>query len=422
MMPSFYRRSRLGPGVVALLVCAALTLLVSYLCLRYTLIWLRPGPVLVVCVVACFVTWEHQIERLHRKTLAFCSHVTAEQRRLEWASTFVSSADPWQQLEKMFNELLHPERCVLMGTVDGAMYVRGMKALRCEFDDIVDRRRDFRRFPYDRANEEGAPIYLDAKQSFLRVVEGESQYMAPLKFRGELLGFVVVSVLDQLVDEAGEFVHAFRELADEAAEMLQRRRELEFEQSHDPPHVSGDLTSWEDSLAAAQLATRRLRSYVNRFECIIRVAPTPVLLFDTYGHTLLTNQKMDELLLAEGIPHRTDTMTVLARLWQGPERELRNVIHAVASQLESHVSIVSLQGSSYAFHLTPVTTKGQGISDDVYPFHTLAIRLDMVPAIGSSQFVDWLNEAESRDDENGPIEVGLDDTMHCQEGESAEIP
>lgn len=74
----------------------------------------------------------------------------------------------------------------------GQHHVREIAALNCQFADIDERRRDYRRAPYSDAIAENRLIRL--RRLFLKLDPGMDQYMTPLTFGGEVLGFWAMGI------------------------------------------------------------------------------------------------------------------------------------------------------------------------------------------------------------------------------------
>jgi hypothetical protein len=310
----------------------------------------------------------------------------------------VASHDPWIEVAKLFGELLSPNRCVLLRTLEGQMYVRETQWIGCSKGEIDERRRDFRRHPYKKAVDEGQPVLIAEEWLFFKKVDDQLQYLAPLKFRGKLLGFAAVAVSASVVEQDAGYVLGLQRVADQAAEMLQRRRDLGVgAQLLSRDTDQANLKSWGDLIDAAALSARALRGKLTRLEAVIAASPQAGLLFDLYGNLLLADASMQELLAEEGIVVAGDSaLSIVAELCSVPVSRIRQTVRELAVRREPHIRTISLprSGDPYFLHLTPVATNtvGRGI-DDVYPFQVMCVRLDLLPAVGLGT-LDWLAGAE----------------------------
>ena len=397
LLPLIYRKSRLKPGVWLLLGAGCVTLIGCAVILHFGAIWIRPASLLVLQWCSCFVIWETQVATLQHHTRSFCLDVIANQRRQAWPSQFVASAEPWANVEQLFRELLSPRRCVLLRRLERQTYVRETQMIGCDGADLLERRRDFRRDPYDRAYEEGRPILLDQARLFLKQVDDETQYMVPLKFRGHLLGFAVVAVSNEILARDPDYLPALQQVADRAAEMLQRHRELHEQHGNDSPNLQGaSLDAWHDLITAAAGAARGVSGKVSRLEGVISSSPHASLVFDLYGNLLLSNRRMDQMLAEECISSASESPTsVMAKLLGESADDVRALLRKLAAGPTSHVRTVSMpqSGLPQLLHLTPVSAKSlAAVVDDVYPFDLIGIRLDLLAMVGAGT-LDWLDQA-----------------------------
>ncbi|MEA2093329.1 MAG: CHASE2 domain-containing protein, partial [Pseudomonadota bacterium] len=108
---------------------------------------------------------------------------------------FYNTPEHWTQVITLVDQVLHLRRLIFLEKVKGDHRVREVKALNCSIDVIDERRRDYERTPYSTAIAEGGPILLE--KSYLKPLddEEEDQYLVPLIFAGDVLGFWAFGVI-----------------------------------------------------------------------------------------------------------------------------------------------------------------------------------------------------------------------------------
>ncbi|MDX2455870.1 MAG: CHASE2 domain-containing protein, partial [Gammaproteobacteria bacterium] len=102
---------------------------------------------------------------------------------------FYNSPEHWTQVITLVDQVLHLRRLIFLEKIKGDHRVQEVKALNCSIDVIDERRRDYERTPYSTAIAEGGPILLEKTYLKLLDDEEEDQYLVPLIFAGDVLGF-----------------------------------------------------------------------------------------------------------------------------------------------------------------------------------------------------------------------------------------
>jgi len=178
---------------------------------------------------------------------------------------FYASPEPWNQVVELVRQTLDLGWLIFLERIPDQYYVREIAALNCRFADIDERRRDYRRVPYSDAVAERQTVRLE-QRLFLKADSAIDQYMTPLLFGGELLGFWAMGVSPDKVAANPDFFVLVDDIRDQIAEMLYHRLQWQQQQTS---QTSGErfrylrLDGGENSMAARICITRCSR----RCEC-----------------------------------------------------------------------------------------------------------------------------------------------------------
>ena len=93
----------------------------------------------------------------------------------------------------MINQSLNLKRMIFLERVPNDHRLKEIKAFECSIHDVVDLRRDYERTPYSTVIQEQKPL-LQTKPYLLPLAVEDQQYLAPLMFAGDVLGFWAFTV------------------------------------------------------------------------------------------------------------------------------------------------------------------------------------------------------------------------------------
>lgn len=145
---------------------------------------------------------------------------------------FNDSESPWPKLVVFINQQLNLSRTILLERVPGDHRVREIQALNCSIEDIAEQRRDYERAPYSDALQHRGALQL--RRAFLeRVGEQELEYLTPLIYAGEVLGFWALSVMPEENWSQEAFENNIASFASQISELLYHRQQLERERARE---------------------------------------------------------------------------------------------------------------------------------------------------------------------------------------------
>jgi CHASE2 domain-containing sensor protein/signal transduction histidine kinase len=336
---------RFAPAIVLAVMAAVILASVPLLAfldrsLPLVALLLALGAYLAVAVLHRMRARAQMLERLVRD-------VSVRVRERLNPTTAVGEEKPWAQVAAMATELLELNRCMFFETIPGQARVRETEALGCGFDDIAERRRDYRRSPYADAIAAGGPTRTQ-RQVLKARGEDEDQFLAPLVFGGDLLGFWAFSVPRERWTNSPGFMTLARAFTERASDYLAGVRQRAILLGADPDKrvlanpVAGDDAGSEFRLSPLlELLNRRL---VLAEEVLTGIS-TATIVFDAFGRVLHANKQMRRLLtVVEMSATETTPLELVTKLTDVPEEHVRRYLRYV--MLEEGTISVPTQATS----------------------------------------------------------------------------
>ncbi len=212
-----------------------------------------------------------------------------------------TSQEQWGQIIIMVSQVLNLRRAIFLEADPVHPQVREVAALGCAIADIAEKRRDSRRPPYTDAIAAGSLIPLDRRQFLAPLADGtDSQFLAPLVFGGEVMGFWCLTVAADEGTPMPQFVGAVDRFSAQIAERLYFRRELEASRqaSEQPPARVDERARLETQLRRMVLLLERRQVLL---ECILNREATAKIVYDLFGNVLQINERMTEAVALRDI-------------------------------------------------------------------------------------------------------------------------
>lgn len=231
---------------------------------------------------------------------------------------FYQAAEHWALLVNFVAQTLDLRRLIFLEALPGQHRVLQVAAFNCGVEEIHEMRRDYHRAPYTDAIAARKPIRLDqGPRPFLKPAGREEfQYLVPLIFAEQLMGFWASGVDPRRVEDAESFEGLLRDYADQIAEMLYRRRNFLSRQSGEPDVVGMPTLSTEETEYRALAQTvAMLERRLHRTERLFAESSIPSISYDLFGRTREVNPAMAAFLRSQGLtPTETSLVNLLTAL------------------------------------------------------------------------------------------------------------
>jgi signal transduction histidine kinase/CHASE2 domain-containing sensor protein len=270
---------------------------------------LLPTFELIAVQVGC-VIYLLSIERLREENLILkiSADLNARLSKKVQPPSFYQSENPWDNLHTLINQQLNLHRSIFLSKIPKDHRVEAIHALNCSIEDIKEMRRDFQRAPYSVAIATQKPILL-TKQYFNAIDENELEYMAPLTFSGNVLGFWALTVVpdndwNQSVFE-NNLVHFSREIT----ELLFHRKRFISQEAKEKKLFRRfmSLKMAEAEYSALDTAVSLLEKRFNSLQYVFDGMTTASALYNLFGQIIHSNKHMEAIVQQWQLPLYTLT-------------------------------------------------------------------------------------------------------------------
>ncbi len=362
-----------------------LYIVMTWFFLVYARIW---EPVVTLCFaqLATFLVFFQRKIMLDRMVLnQVLLTLSSRVRERIFLLSFYETQDPWSQVIVMINQVLDLNRVILLERITGDHRVKEIKALNCSVSDINERRRDYERTPYSTAIAKNGPIvvhdYLQGTNS------DEVEYLAPLIFSGEVLGFWAFSISSIKVSVQPNFEVIVNDFRLQIAELLYFRKQWQDSQNLTTDNVQRYLRLqvgeqvYEDLNKSISLMELRLTN----LECFLDGLSTASIIYDLFGRVILVNAAMTTLLKSLGFNYSEMNALDLIKKLTGMEvGKARSLLELVVIERNSTVlPIENFDGSdkAYLFRVAPLLHNNEdsaALEDKSLPFNMIGILCELV--------------------------------------------
>jgi len=290
----------------------------------------------------------------------------------------------WEHANRFVIEFFDLRRSLMLELPTGATHLRAVAAFGCTADDIIEKRRDYRRAPYSTALARELPT--PPSRPFLPHVEGVVDLITPLMAAEQLVGFWAFSVvptpgssLDVLAAEAGRY-------AREVAKIILRAGDLNAPVERSARRWPTLARLRSRLLDGANQAREQLAAYRDVFAAV----GLPIAVCDLLGHVQFANPAFEQFSAAIDQPlmvmsatgllvHQcglspADAKEAMRRAMLGTGEEVRLPMRARGHELPQ------------ALVLRPILRRGPDLgASAVSPFDLLGMILEIVPDVSGAE-------------------------------------
>lgn len=297
---------------------------------------------------------------------------------------FAESDEHWIYVTNLVDQILQSNRTIFLERVPDDHRVREIHALRCSIGDIDELRRDYQRVPYTLAIEQRGVVEIDvARRPYLTVQAGrERQFLAPLIFGGEVLGFWAFGVETERVGDIAHFRAMIDNIAGQIGELLYQRQLWQARQASEGAawrrYLSDDAITQHRRLSQAIVALERR---VSSFEHVFAGLSTAAIVFDLFGRVVLVNERMSTLLAGAGLaPYGMTAADLIVTLSGQDAGRVRQTIQALLSASAPTMLPAQLPGDAPGHYILSLRSLKQdpAATGDTTPFRSHGLLLEMI--------------------------------------------
>jgi signal transduction histidine kinase len=242
-------------------------------------------------------------------------------------TSFYASKTPWQDLHSLINQQLNLHRSIFLEKVGKGHRIQEIDALNCRVDDIQERRRDFERKPYSEAIETLSPVEMD--DYFKNSSEDEREFMLPLMFAGDVLGFWAVTVIPDKHWNKSIFEKHVLSFSKEISELLFHRKQLMKQEKTDSNiwRRFFTLKFAQAEYEALDISVAHLEKRFDSLQNIFDGMSSASALFDMFGQILHTNNRMEQIANAMSLPiYQLTAHDLILRVTELDTHQIKNIL------------------------------------------------------------------------------------------------
>ena len=333
---------------------------------------------------------------------------------------FYSSTEHWAQVINLVNQTLDLKRAIFLERIPGDHRLREIRALNCSLEDIKEQRRDYERMPYSTAIEANGPVKLDVRM-YMEVYEGEDQYLVPLLFAGDVLGFWAFGVESEKAAAIPMFLARVRDYGQQISELLYHRQQWLARQAQSNflsqyLRIDSDNAVYKTLRDTSELMGRRLRSLEDVFDGL----GTATVLYDLFGSLVQANKRMAELLQGANLPAydmtALDLITAVSDMDAAQARHALRYVVLERGTVTLPGNVPGAEEASLVLNIRPlIHSEAAGVDDNKpRPFELVGILFELMDVTNfrrlyrlKEQLMDRLSINVRNDMESIVLAVGL---------------
>jgi signal transduction histidine kinase len=246
-----------------------------------------------------------------------------------------TTTEYWAQLVVMLNQILNLNRLIILGWKPGLNSAEEVKALGCSLADV--KQRDYKREPYRTVIRKKHLFHLN--KPLLKPVDvAEEQYLMPLIFGGDVLGFLVMAIETAKRYDDYQFDEEVNDFAKQISQSLYHRQQG---QSAVP-----DLESNEWLYKTLDKSILALEHQLSFLENLINDLETATTLYDMFGTALRVNKSMNHLSHIFGLTeHQKSALDLISNLLKVETEQARQYFRDILFKQGTIVRLVTLSAA-----------------------------------------------------------------------------
>jgi len=325
--------------------------LIYWVSISYGFIFLPIMEMLFITTVINYFLMRHwQLEKEeHDRNLLRRITLTVQEKTLQ--KTFFTSDTYWLNIVNVIRQLVPVQKLVILEKVDGDTRIKEVFSYNCEFNEIKEERRDYRKEPYLTAVKEKSAVRL-LRSFFLGNKEDVDEYLIPLIYGNKVIGFVAIEIENLKYHKSDEMALELSYLGKEVSKLLYERSE--FIKRKQNAHLNIFRMNLDDKrlgLFSNNLSILEKRLAITN--TITELIPSMLIAYNLFGDILHINSKMEDLLEDEKINvYVSNASEMLYNLTNMTYNESQEIIRNVTMHNTEYKQLVSTKHTEKRFLLT----------------------------------------------------------------------
>lgn len=347
-------------------VCAALILLGSLVNQSYNSIQV-PTSAMLFCLTLGFATASLRRFRI----LQVAAKYWRLMMDLEQKESNSKPEKSWELLTDAVSQMFCPSRMVLMELKPNETHLKIVSSIHCDANDIFEKRRDAQRSPYRNAIEAERPIAGGVRYFFEQnSMHDEVEFMVPLIFSAQVLGFMVISMERSALENWKDFENFLTQFANDMSMVLADQRTSEQSNSYGSlglPRLRS--LPEENTLAKIQSEKLEQQNRVQRLNSAFERSESASAICDIFGRILQANSRLVQLLHdLQVVTGESSCVEMISRLTARPIGDCQRMfLQAIMNNRTNQIGIPPTVDRPYPciMFVKPLMCKTQQSSGDI---------------------------------------------------------
>ena len=352
--------------IVGLFSVLAVVLAFGVLCWHN--LWLPIVPMLLVQAFTLAAVYDQRVEFLSSGVQRLAIDIDARVKNNPAPDT-QSKDSPWTEIVMYLRQSLDIHRMVIFDLADKTHRLQEVELHNCSFEDITERRRDWRRAPFSWATSEKRCISLTARRcTFLSATDvEEEQFLAPLIIGSRIIGFIVLAVEKPYVESFPDFTKLLQDYSNQIVDRLYQHHCARARTLHETGwNPIGELPEQHAYNRLAE-STTQLERRLLRLDELFEKSEIASAVFSVSGELLTANACMSLLIEQQGhVIGKLRLIDLLSKLTGSSDEQSRRRIRTVLRSKQPTSVMVQLEGQHNPFMLRvrPLTNDHDETGDE----------------------------------------------------------
>lgn len=348
------------------------------------------GEFIVTSLLSYWIYFHTLQNRMAAEATKLSSTIKNELSSTTKQLSFNEAEKPWLEITSLVQQYLLLNKTIFLEKIPKDHRVKEIQALNCSLSDIKEMRRDYEREPYNNAIKENAPIEI-SRPYFEKIDEGELEFIVPLLFADEVLGFWAMTIKPDSTWDKNQFIQNVHSFSEQISYLLYHRQAFQQgnkKQTNLQKGLSFLAPKRNDNKLKFNVhsSLKKLSLYQNIFNTMHSSA----IIYDLFGRVIEANNTME--IIAERCNlnvFNLNALDLLHKITQLERNEIRKQLkNLILNQQTINFTTTSqLDKHTYMVSVTPVIEnkdKSDELLETNNPFSVIGLLVEFVD-VGSMQ-------------------------------------
>jgi len=378
----------------------------SWILLNYYLIWIPIVEISITIIITSYINIWYKQKQNSEKTNKLLIDAADKMKERVAHKTFFNSNDYWKYIANLITQTLNINKIIFLEKVEGDHRLHEIEAVNCDLTDIKELRRDYEREPFLSAIKNKTAIRLNQREFFKDVTQDEYQYMVPLIYSGQVMGFWAFTIDKDIFNSQNDFTDVLSQYSAEISTLLYQRYEWRS-RSNSKKSFLKKIINLDTNFVFMKIqgTFTMLEKRLNMLETVINRYDNGVILYDMFGRVYHINKKMEKLLAnVEVLAFKVTAEELIMKLCDLSMEESTHTVRSIILEKYHFTYKVKLninKGNSYLLKASALSKEDLGDGfNDTFLFDNYGILIEIIDISLYKNQVELKNEVIEESNKN----------------------